>query len=280
MADLTPDADTPPRRGRGRRPADQVRAEILTAAGTLLLAEGMAGFTIEKVAAHAGASRMTIYKWWPSRGALALDGYFTVVAPTLAFADTADIVADLTNQLVAFVHLVRDTSAGRVISQLIGQAQTDPELAAAYRERYSAPAEPSPSTPSPAPSPGAATGRHRPRIRRRPTLGRLLPPASHRGPAAHRGLRPHPGRQPHPRAALTGVPVASSLGRLRPDCSLTRYAAYQSGQFSSRSPVRFSCSPWAAAARRSALARSLAEPNDDDPFASPWETFGLIAAPF
>ncbi|SCF08242.1 TetR/AcrR family transcriptional regulator [Micromonospora chokoriensis] len=139
MAELTPEPPTSPRRGRGRRPADQVRAEILTAAGGLLLKEGMAGFTIEKVAALAGASRMTIYKWWPSKGALALDGYSSVVAPTLAFSDTGDIVTDLTDQLVAFVHLVRDTSAGRVISQLIGQAQTDPELAAAYRERYSTP---------------------------------------------------------------------------------------------------------------------------------------------
>ena len=37
------------------------------------------------------------------------------------------------------------------------------------------------------------------------------------------------------------------------------YSAYQSGQFSSRCPVRFSCSPWAASARRNALARSLAD---------------------
>ncbi|WP_240032741.1 TetR/AcrR family transcriptional regulator [Micromonospora globbae] len=139
MSQLTPDAGPPPRRGRGRRPADQVRAEILAAAGKLLLAEGMAGFTIEKVAAQAGASRMTIYKWWPSKGALALDGYFTVVGPTLAFHDTGDVVADLTSQLVAFVHLMNDTPAGRVISQLIAQAQTDPDLAAGYRQRYSAP---------------------------------------------------------------------------------------------------------------------------------------------
>ena len=39
------------------------------------------------------------------------------------------------------------------------------------------------------------------------------------------------------------------------------YLAYQSGQFASLSPVRFSCSPCAASARRSALARSLAELN-------------------
>lgn len=40
------------------------------------------------------------------------------------------------------------------------------------------------------------------------------------------------------------------------------YWAYQSGQFSSRwPPVRFSCSPWAAAARRSVAANSFAEVN-------------------
>lgn len=129
----------PVRRGRGRRPAGEVRQEVLRAAGELLLSEGMAGFTVEKVAALAGASRVTLHKWWPSRGALALEGYFSVVGPTLAFPDTGDIAADLTTQVRAFVHLMRDTPAGRVMPELIGQAQTDPELAAVYRERYSAP---------------------------------------------------------------------------------------------------------------------------------------------
>ena len=48
-----------------------------------------------------------------------------------------------------------------------------------------------------------------------------------------------------------------SAGSARAPCT----AAYQSGQFASRCPVRFSCCPWAAAARRSALARSLADAN-------------------
>jgi AcrR family transcriptional regulator len=64
----------PARRGRGRRPAAQVRAEVLDAAGALLLEEGMAAFTMERVAARSGASKVTLYKWWPSKGALALDG--------------------------------------------------------------------------------------------------------------------------------------------------------------------------------------------------------------
>jgi AcrR family transcriptional regulator len=126
-------------RGRGRRPADEVRGEILDAAGELLMGEGMAGFTFERVSTLSGASRTTLHKWWPTRGALAAEAYFRTVETTLAFPDTGDITADLAEQLTAFVRLVTGTGAGRVIAELIGWSQTDPELAAAYRERYSAP---------------------------------------------------------------------------------------------------------------------------------------------
>lgn len=128
-----------PRRGRGRRPADEVRTSIVEAAGRLLLAEGMSSFTVERVAVLAAVSKMTIYKWWPSKGALALDGYFAVVEATLVFPDSGDIETDLTAQLSAFVHLLTQTPAGHAIAELIGQAQTDPDLGLAYRERYSRP---------------------------------------------------------------------------------------------------------------------------------------------
>lgn len=130
--------DVPPRRGRGRRPAGEVRADILTATGELLLAEGIADLTFDRVARVAGVSKTTLYKWWPSRGALALDGYFHAVEETLAFPDTGDIRADLLSQLHAFVALMTETAGGSALLQLIGEAQTDPELAAAYRALYSA----------------------------------------------------------------------------------------------------------------------------------------------
>ncbi|MEV6025017.1 TetR/AcrR family transcriptional regulator [Streptomyces sp. NPDC052036] len=127
------------RRGRGRRPAAEVRADALEAAGALLLEGGMGPFTIEAVADKAGVSKTTIYKWWPSKGALALDGYFHAVESALTFPDSGDIEADLTAQLRAFVHVVTRTPAGRVIAELIGQAQTDPDLSAALLKRYSGP---------------------------------------------------------------------------------------------------------------------------------------------
>ena len=99
----------------------------------------MASFTIEKVARRAAASRMTIYKWWPSRGALALDGYFTLTQHELAIPDTGDIYADLLTQIRVFAHQLRDTSAGRVLAEIIGAAQTDPDLAAAFTRHYAGP---------------------------------------------------------------------------------------------------------------------------------------------
>jgi|SRR5690242_14745467 len=129
----------PPRRGRGRRPAAEVREEILEASAALLFDEGMAGFTIEKVAKLSGASKMTIYKWWPSKGALALDGYFHRVEPQLAFPDTGNIEADLRIQMHAFLAVIRDSPASTVIAELIGLAQSDPELKDAFLQRYSGP---------------------------------------------------------------------------------------------------------------------------------------------
>ena len=48
----------------------------------------MAGFTIEGVAELAGASKMTIYKWWPSKGVLALEAYAAGVDEVLTVPDT------------------------------------------------------------------------------------------------------------------------------------------------------------------------------------------------
>src|SRR5258708_5165346 len=83
------------KRGRGRRPAAQVRQAILEAAGAMLFEGRLTEITFEKVAARAGASKMTLYKWWPSPGALALEAYFAAVEDTLAFFDTGDIERDL-----------------------------------------------------------------------------------------------------------------------------------------------------------------------------------------
>ncbi len=124
-------------RGRGRRPAEEVRADVLRAVGDLILTEGIADLTFERVARLAGVSKTTLYKWWPSRGALALDGYFHAVENTLAFDDTGDVRADVLRQLRAFAYVMTRTRGGRALLEFIGASQTDADLAKAYRTLYS-----------------------------------------------------------------------------------------------------------------------------------------------
>jgi AcrR family transcriptional regulator len=127
------------RQGRGRRPAGMVREAVLAAAGAMLFEGGLAGLTFDKVAQRAGVSKMTIYKWWPSPGALAFESYFAVVEPRLAFDDTGDVERDLRAQLHAFVRLLTAERGGPVIAALVGAAQSDGDLAAVFTEQYTRP---------------------------------------------------------------------------------------------------------------------------------------------
>ena len=45
-----------------------------------MLAGGLPAATMEAIAERAGVSKATIYKWWPSRGAVALEGFMVSVA--------------------------------------------------------------------------------------------------------------------------------------------------------------------------------------------------------
>lgn len=129
----------PTRRGRGRRPASEVRAEVLAAAARILLNEGMPAITFDRIAREAGASKTTLYKWWASPGALAAEAYFLESEPALGFPDSGDLHADLVAQLTAFVRLLTQGGAAKPLSQLIGAAQTDPDLGDAWSRTYGLP---------------------------------------------------------------------------------------------------------------------------------------------
>ncbi|WP_395110437.1 TetR/AcrR family transcriptional regulator C-terminal ligand-binding domain-containing protein [Actinomadura sp. SCN-SB] len=127
------------RPGRGRRPAAQVRAAVLAAAGRILLRDGLPAVTFDRVAAEAGASKTTLYKWWPSPGALAAEAYFAQSRRTLEFPDTGDVRADLISQLGAFVRWLKEEGAEKPVSELVGAAQLDPDLERAWSESYAQP---------------------------------------------------------------------------------------------------------------------------------------------
>lgn len=126
-------------RGRGRRPAEEVRSHVLAAAARTLLNEGILAVTFERISQESGASKTTLYKWWPSPGALAAEAFFAHSELQLAFPDTGDLRADLISQLTAFVELWTRDKAGAAIAQLVGTAQLDPEVARAWSANYALP---------------------------------------------------------------------------------------------------------------------------------------------
>lgn len=137
--EMMPDTSPSPRRGRGRRPAAEVRATVLAATADLLLEGGMPAVTFDRVAARAGSSKMTLYKWWNSPGALAFDAYFESLEKALRFPDTGDVAADLSAQLHVFVDVLNDGRHGQAIAGLVGAAQSDPELADSLKLHYTTP---------------------------------------------------------------------------------------------------------------------------------------------
>jgi AcrR family transcriptional regulator len=130
-----------PARGRGRRPADEVRADVFRVVGEVLLKEGIADLTFERVARLSGVSKTTLYKWWPSKGALALDGYFHAVEETLAFEDSGDIRYSSERRRLAGERLLRAKEQGQIRDDVDVQILVDQLWGAVYH-RMLVPDEP------------------------------------------------------------------------------------------------------------------------------------------
>ena len=128
-----PPADGPVSRGRPR--SQEADRAILTATVDLLAERGLDGMSIEEVAARAGVGKATIYRRWPSKGLLALDAFVVSFAEQQPLPDTGTLRGDLVAALSAWVRAVTGTSMGRMLTGLIAEAQYDPDLRAAWRDR-------------------------------------------------------------------------------------------------------------------------------------------------
>ena len=127
--------------GTGRRRSKaKSKDAILQAAFAQLEAVGVRGMTVEGVASNAGVAKTTIYRWWRSKGVLALDAYehgMGMLEPTHP-ADTGSFVGDL-KELVRPVVEERGRVSQRLVAQIIAEAQYDSELAGEIHSKVIAP---------------------------------------------------------------------------------------------------------------------------------------------
>ena len=123
-------------RSSGRPRSEAARRAILRAALDLVLEHGLAQMTMDQVAARAGVSKATIYRWWRSKPELTLDALYAdweSVRPLPR--ETGTLRGDLLALIRPWIRLVTSTGSSRVLAALINEAQRDPYFAARYRAR-------------------------------------------------------------------------------------------------------------------------------------------------
>jgi len=121
---------------RGRPRSEKARKAILKATAALLLERGLAAVSMDAVALRAGVSKATIYRWWPTKEAVALDALYTRWEEAARHpSDTGSLRGDLLELLRPWAGIVRTAPYARVIAALLTRAQTDQVFGAEYRRR-------------------------------------------------------------------------------------------------------------------------------------------------
>ncbi len=103
----------------GRPRSQKRRLAVLSATLDELADNGIRSMTIEAIAERAGVSKVTIYRWWPDKIALALDALHEL--PELAVPDSGSLEGDLRLLRVALIELIDTTRLGDVLPALIAE---------------------------------------------------------------------------------------------------------------------------------------------------------------
>lgn len=122
----------------GRPRSEAAQQAILSAARDLLLQHGYADVTVEAIAAQAGVSKATIYRWWPGKAAVVLEAFLAASGPCLRRPDTGCPEEDLRGQLQGLAAALAGP-VGIVLRGVLTEAQSDPEVAETLRAGYLAP---------------------------------------------------------------------------------------------------------------------------------------------
>ncbi|MDX6759125.1 TetR/AcrR family transcriptional regulator [Streptomyces sp. F8] len=126
------------RRGRPRDARSD--AAIADAVAALLAESGYAAMSIGAVATRAGVGKDTIYRRWSGKAELVYETVFTT-ADTADLPDTGTLEGDLTAVVQSLVEEFSEPAAAAALPGLLADFAAVPELRAAIRSRFLAPAK-------------------------------------------------------------------------------------------------------------------------------------------
>jgi AcrR family transcriptional regulator len=120
---------------RGRPRSAETTSAILRSAYALMAGTGLAATTIDAVARHSNVSKMTIYKWWPSREALLIDAFLDHASLLLPLLSTGNPVARVKRHAAAYTEALLG-EFGRVQLAVISECISKTGSAELFYARY------------------------------------------------------------------------------------------------------------------------------------------------
>jgi AcrR family transcriptional regulator len=123
-----------PRSGPVR--SEAARISILQATATLIAEGGYDRLTMEGIAARAGVGKQTIYRWWPSKGAVTaeclLEGM--LLPGQLDIPNSGNVRNDLANWLATVFRYVETEQGGTIFRSLIAAAAENVDVGRRLRD--------------------------------------------------------------------------------------------------------------------------------------------------
>jgi AcrR family transcriptional regulator len=122
----------------GQKRGEQVRELILETAIDLVFEAGFRSVSVESIAARSGVAKTTIYRRWPNKAAVVMDAFMARVGSGTLFPTARKVTDRIRLQMHAMAKVFMGKD-GALVRGLLAEAQCDPELAVAFRERWTLP---------------------------------------------------------------------------------------------------------------------------------------------
>jgi AcrR family transcriptional regulator len=135
MAKATTASDPEAASRRGRPRSAEATAAILESAYALMAKAGLTAASIDAIARASGVSKMTIYKWWPSREALLIDAFLNQASRMLPLPGAGNPAAQLRRHASAYAEALRG-ELGRVQLAVVSECIASTGSAELFHERY------------------------------------------------------------------------------------------------------------------------------------------------
>jgi AcrR family transcriptional regulator len=122
----------------GHSRGERLRQVLLETAIELVFEVGFRAVSIESIAAKAGVAKTTIYRRWPNKAAVVMDAFMVRIGSGTLFPPAEKVTERIKMQMRAMAKTFRGRD-GALVKALLAEAQFDPELATAFRERWTLP---------------------------------------------------------------------------------------------------------------------------------------------